>query len=126
MVEDYKMKYGAAKTVGAIIAFVGWAVIVFGIVVVILCISAAPNNAQAFGGAGMLIMYAIAGLAFMISLIGLVLAGAGQLIRAAADNSNNTGAMLSLMRNHRPLVDSSSSREPNDERPLGRIWDGPK
>ncbi len=95
MVTGYDAKYGATRFVGAVIAFVGWLVIIAslaGLMGAGALADDARQDAQKMVAAG------VAGFSLLFTLMGLLLAGAGQLIRAMADNTNNTGAMLALMK----------------------------
>jgi len=103
MSEGYKSQYGAAKFVGALTSFVGWVVLVLGVVGAIVGVSMAINLATAQDvdpARQMSIAVAAAGSVFSLqfTLIGLLLAGLGQHFRATADNANHSGEMLALMK----------------------------
>ncbi|MHC4148318.1 MAG: hypothetical protein ACYSR5_02420 [Planctomycetota bacterium] len=108
MVEDDKPKYRAVFSFGASIAVVGWVVAVLGAISVAYGIAVLMETPE--GMVRLVVLSALA-LYFLVALMGLLLATVGNLIIVLADNSNNTGAMLALMRTGKSV--SPLSGEPN-------------
>lgn len=95
----YKSKYRNARQVSYIISFFGWLIVFGGIVGIFVGLDASGSLARS----GMLRGDAAAIAAMLpgvlISITGLVVVAAGQIVRATVDNADNTGEMLSIMKN---------------------------
>lgn len=98
MAGEFKPGYRAARLVGGLMAGVGWAVLILGLIGIIIGTGIAGSIKP---GPEKAIFAASAAFSFLVALIGLLLAGQGQLIRATADNANYNGEMLAIMRGSR-------------------------
>jgi len=103
--DSYNSKYGAANFVGALISFVGWAALVLGVIGVIAGVLTTHyliGGMQGFDTAmrPMFIAAAlgVSGFSLMFALIGLLMAAAGQHLRATTDTANSLGEILVLMK----------------------------
>ena len=102
---QFRHKYGAAKFVGAMIAFVGWVVFIIGLLGVVLGVGATVSQLVSRSGllslsyeASLMILSVITVISFLFLLTGLFMAGAGQHFRATVDIANMNAEMLALMK----------------------------
>ena len=92
---NYTQKYGGLKTVGRIISFFGWIIFLIALAVTVISIFTMIKH----GGLGSVLTLGSASImSLSITFSGLVMAGMGQSMRAMADNTNNTGEILAIMK----------------------------
>ena len=81
---DLQTKYKTAIVVSLVNAGIGWIVVAIGIVSALVMYSASPNGVFLLAGLG-------------ISIFGLLIVAAGQVISAAVDTANNTARIVQLL-----------------------------
>lgn len=86
---DYTTTYGTARIICQFVSFVGWVVVIIGVLILIWSIGQIKNNG-----------FALMGLfpAFACIMSGLASVMIGQLTRAMVDTADNTGQLLAVMK----------------------------
>ena len=91
---DYRRKYGALSAVGGLVAFFGWVIFLIGGVATLISVFTMIKES----GFTALTLGRISIMTISVTFSGLVMAGMGQSMRTMADNANNTGEILSILK----------------------------
>lgn len=89
----YKSTYGTARFISLVVSFLGWLVVIAGIVGIFVGLETGSKMLR--GDASILAI--LPGIGVILS--GLFLVIAGQITRATVDNADHTGEMLQIMKN---------------------------
>lgn len=98
---DAQRDYGTTRGVAAFVSFIGWCVVVVGVIIVVI----------GFAGMGRAGVIAL-GPGIGIAVGGLLLVVQGQLLRAIVDTASNTADLVALMRQGSLAQTISDERRP--------------